>query len=297
MLKRVREEANLPLAAGEANDSEIAYYLNRGQDLVYLKIMQSDQKFFEQDELLSFVANQAEYDIPRPFRDTRITLVERLNPDGTVAGIFRRIRFQEKENWSISTPTANTQVGVWYPRERKMGFRPVSSVNESNAVRVYGIQKCHDMLYFKAQSVSGSTFVIPPSTDATNMLAGWNHLEIDYYKNAEFLCVSGTGVGTIVKGLSYVPTTRTLTLTAAASPIVTNDSLVLLTKIPEAYHETLIAFAVSKIAAKGPDVDRYTIAEKSFTSHMDRVAGTIEPRAMDGPEVIDYPGDEDDFLA
>jgi len=295
MIQTTRVEANLPLTAGEASDSEIVHYINRAQDIEYLKIMQSDQKYFEQDETLSFVANQEQYDFPRPFRDTRITLVERLNPDGSVLGKLDRIRFQQKEDYAVSGVPASSQVGVWYPRERKIGFKPVPSATESNAVRIYGIQKPHDLIYFKALSVSGSTLTIPLTTDATNMLAGRNKMETDYYKNAEFLCVAGTGIGTVVKGLSYVATTRVLTLTAAAAPIITGDSLVLLSKIPDAYHESLVSYAVMKIMAKGPDVDRHKIAADSFKTQHDILAGTIEPRAMDAPEIIGYPGDEDEF--
>lgn len=296
MLAMVRIESNQPSASGEVTDSEIAYYINRAQSLVGLKIMQSDMKYFEQDETLSFVANQETYDLPRPFRDTRITLVERLNSDGSVAGELERIRFQEKEDFAVQQAVAFNSPWVYYLRERKIGFRPIPSATESAAVRVYGIQLPHDLLYFKAQSVSGSTFIIPASSDTTNMLAGRNHIETDYYKNAEFLCVAGTGIGTVLKGLSYVAATRTLTLTAAASPVITNDSLVLMSKIPEAYHETLVSYAVVKIAAKGTDGDRYKLAAEDFKNQFSTMASTIEPRAMDGPEVIDYPGDGDDFL-
>lgn len=297
LIALTRVEANLPSSAGEASDSEIIHYINRAQAIEALKIMQSDQKYFEQDELLSFVANQAEYDFPRPFRDNRITNVEKLNPDGTVAGRFVKIRFQEKEDYTVTGTAGGNQVGVWYPRERKIGFRPTPVSNETNAVRIYGIQLPHDLIYFKALSVSGSTLTIPATTDTTNMLAGRNKLETDYYKNAEFLCVAGTGVGTVVKGLSYVATTRVLTLTSAAAPIITGDSLVLLSKVPDAYHESFISYAVMKIMAKGPDADRYKIAGDSFKAQHDILGGTIEPRAMDGPEVIAYPGDDDEFIA
>lgn len=297
MISMTRIEANQPSASGEVTDSEIAYYLNRAQSLVALKVMQSDQKYFEQDELLSFVANQEEYDLPRPFRDTRITNVERLNADGTVAGTLTRIRFQEKESFGTLDAATFNSPWKWYPRERKIGFRPKPTATESNAIRVYGIQLPHDLLYFKAQSVSASTLIIPTSTDATNMLAGRNHIETDYYKNAEFLCIAGTGIGTVVKGLSYSAVTRTLTLTAAAAPIITGDSLVLLSKVPEAYHETLVSYAVMKIAAKGTDGDRYKLAAEDFKNQFQTMSGAIEPRAMDAPEVIGYPGSDDDFLA
>lgn len=297
MLSTVRIESNQPSASGEVTDSEIAHYVNRGQSLVALKIMQSDQKFFEQDETLSFVATQETYDIPRPFRDTRITLVERLNSDGSVAGELDRIRFQEKEDYAIREAAAFNSPWVYYLRERKIGFRPIPSATESNAIRVYGIQLPHDLIYFKATTVAGSTVVIPATSDAANMLAGRNKIETDYYKNAEFLCVAGTGIGTVVKGLSYVAATRTLTLTAAAAPIITGDSLVLLTKIPDAYHETLVSYAVAKIAAKGTDGERYKLAAEDFENQFSTMSSTIEPRTMDGPEVISYPGDGDDLLA
>lgn len=291
MISMARVEANCPGTGGSVTDSEVAFYLNRGKDFLAQRIIKADMKYFEQDELLSFVANQAEYDIPRIFKDGKISLVERLAAGGTVEGTLEYIRFQDKEEWTVQEHPHLTSPWVYYLRERKVGFRPVPSATESNAVRVYGPQFPHDLIWLAlpASGHSTTTFTLPVS--GSDLKAGKPHLETDYYKNALFLSITGSNAGVERKCTAYNATTRTVTLESAWSVAVA-DQVVLLSKIPEEYHDALVQFAVARIAKKKPDEAVYKLAAANFRDLAESMVSSIQPRHIDRPDVIPYPEDD-----
>lgn len=280
MISDVRFQANSPGTFGRVTDSEVISYANRGKDMMAQKVIESDVKFFETDEYISFVAGQEEYDIPRILLNGKPTNVERLNSDGTVLRQLSYVPFQEKLRFTGTIQTTLMDAGqAYYLRGRKIGFPPTPQQAMTNAVKLYGIQFPHDMIWFKALSVSASTFVIPPSTDATNMKAGRTSQEIDYYKNARFRSISGSSIGTERICTAYDPITRIVTVSAAMAPIATNDELVLLCEIPDEYHQGLVKYAVGQIAAKDRDRTLYQASMAEFRDQVLSMMTNIDPRA------------------
>src|SRR3989344_5361885 len=98
LITDIRRELNEPSATGYFSDSELAAYVNRGQDLMSAKIIESDQNFFEEsDQTLGFVANQEEYELPAALWDRKITKVTRT--DLSSPKQLSKIRFQEKDHY------------------------------------------------------------------------------------------------------------------------------------------------------------------------------------------------------
>jgi hypothetical protein len=296
IIAMVRVEANLPLAKGRVSDTEIVHYVNRGKDFLAPDIIRVDQKYFEADDTISFVAGQEEYDIPRIFKDQRITLVERLSPDGSVAGRLTYYRFQEKECWESPAVFGVASVGrSYYLRDRKIGFKPRPTGNETNAVRVYGIQIPHDLLVntIPAGSLDDTHFVID---NTANVVKGRVRTETDYYKNAVLRVIDGPDTGLERRITAFNPASRLATIDVAwTTGNVTGRQFILLSKIPDEYHHALVKFAVAQIAAKTPDTTLYELAIGAFRGVQDNLKRTIPLRRMDDSPKVHYRADPDEL--
>lgn len=294
MVADVRETANIAGSLGAASDSEIVKYLNQAKDLLASRIIQADQKHFEVDDAVDFVANQEQYDIPTRFKDGKISLVERLNSDGTVKRVVERRRFQDKESWSQVLSNAADAGQIYYIRDRKIGFKPVPAQAQTSAIRVYGIQ--HPVDFFWATLDSGvsdpttTTFVLPAS--GSLLKGGRPHTETDYYKNALVRVIGGAGRGVERKITAYNAATRTCTIESAWTVNdVKDQQYVIFGKIPEEHHQGLVIYAAMCIARKRQDKALYPTLKKEWDEWVRNADDAIDPRSYDRNLHIEVPPD------
>lgn len=296
MVAMVRVEANLPTSKGRVSDTGIVHFINRAKDLLAPDIIRTDQKYFEVDDTISFVAGQEEYDLSRMVKDQRITLVERLNPDGTVAGKLSYYRFQDKEEFQAPALLGVFPAGrAYYLRDRKIGFKPRPTSNETNAVRVYGIQIPHDLMWntIPAGGLDATHFVID---NTPTIIKGRVKLETDYYRNAVLRVIDGPDTGLERMITAFAPATRLATIDAAWTQAnVTGRQFVLLSKIPEEYHHALVKYAVAQVAAMTPDTTLYELALASFRAVHEALKKTIPLRRMDDSPVVHYRSDPEEL--
>lgn len=297
MIDAVRQQSGVGLILGRAGDTEILGLCNRAKDLLGLKIVEADEKYFETDALINFVAGQEEYDLPRHFKDDVISNVERLKADGTVLQTLDIIPFQRKEDYRITPPTVQNSARCAYIRDRKIGFVPKPAANETGAVKVYGIQPPHDMYYGKLPTVvAASSFVLPDA--APDLLAGYAHTEDSYYVNALIRVLEGTDRGLERKVTAYVSATRTITIDTAWTPgNVQTKQFAILCKIPEKYHDAIVQYAVYRLAIKGPKPNRElaAAARLEWAAVYDAMETSIVPRDYASNRYIQPPRDDQDW--
>lgn len=295
MLADVRQECNLPSAYGVAGDSEITKYLNRAKDLVCQKIIEADQNYFETSDTIDLVAGQEEYDIPRHFKDQKITLVERLRADGTIVRRLSYIRFQDKERYSTSQVSTEDVGQVYFIRGRKVGIRPAPTASQAAGLKVYGIQFPHDLYYgtFEAAGADLTTTTFKMAASGSKLLAGRLSTESNYYKNAIIRVLTGT----VAKGLertitAFAPATQYATIdTAWTVADVDSKNFVILSTMPEQYHPLMVAYANVKVAKKKKDAALLEMAKEEFKELYGSLIVTIDPRHFDENDHIQPPVD------
>jgi hypothetical protein len=296
MITDVRQDANMPSAQGRAGDSEILRRLNRAKDVMALKIIESDVKFWEVDEKISFTADTEEYDLPRNLWKGKVTMVERLDSAGKVLRRLDPIRFQEKERYT-STQAPLTGAGtVYWLRGLKIGFAPKPSQALTDAVKVYGIQFPHDMFWGvlpTGSDITTTTFKMPAS--GTDLKAGRLHTEKDYYKNARIRVITGSaGKGVERKITAFNAATQVATIdTAWTVADVQAQEFVVLCDIPEEYHHALVAGAVRTLVSKQKDRTAFELATQTWREAFDQLTRTIEPRNFDFNERVVPPVDDE----
>lgn len=306
MVKDARAELNEPVNGGIFTDYELAAIANRGQNLIAAKIMEADQNFFEQsDQSIAFVAQQEEYPLPRAVWDRKITRVTRT--DLSIPKQMTRIRFQEKEQHhsaSVFMAGTLTDADTYYIRGNALGLKPTpqfsyTPVGGVGNVLVHFLQLPHDMIFSDAGSPTSTTCIIPTQTTTQpRMRAGRVNTTPNYYVNARLRFITPNfksyGVETVVT--AYNNNTRVLTFAPAVdfSDVPCSSSFVsfvLLSPIPDEYHDIVYQYMIWRGAKKKGDRAREQSAQELWRTLMDNFVNTIEPRAFDENQHVRPPID------
>lgn len=286
LITDIRRELNEPSATGYFSDSELAAYVNRGQDLMSAKIIESDQNFFEEsDQTLGFVANQEEYELPAALWDRKITKVTRT--DLSSPKQLSKIRFQEKDHYhsaSVFLSGSGTDGEVYYLRGNKMGVKPTPTTTIATNLLIHYVFHPHELHWAEVGSPDSTTFVMPTATTGSSPLMKGGRVSTtpNYYVGARIRILGGTDRGLERKITAYNVATRTATIDSAwTAGNVQHQQYVILSPVPLEYHDGLYQYALMRAAKKKGDVTRYEMASGDWARAWDTLVNTIEPRNFD----------------
>jgi len=283
MIQAIRRRANQPTNSGLVTDSELAQYVNFGQDMVVNKIVEADEGYFEdQDSSLGFVADQREYDLPERVRGRVISLIERTDITSPVP--LREIRFQDRERYARNS--LNLLLGsderFYYLRGQKLGVVPTPDSTIANNLRLSFIRRPAELSYGTVASGTSTTLTLPATPTA-----GTTWQIDDYYNSDSVYIVSGTGAGQRRDVSDYVGSTRTLTLSSAWSTTPDTTSMYsFISPIPEQYHEILVAYAVRAIHQKDLNRDGIATWNETLGTLLGLLLTSIETRVTDEAKYI-----------
>lgn len=298
LLTAVRTYANMPAGDGGISNSGIVRFLNSGKDMIARRIIQQDAKHFEVYDDIDLVADQQEYDIPRHFKDGRITLVERRNAAGEVLGKLEYRRFQEKSSLVDPEWPNEGRGGYYYLRGRKIGLHSIPGESVTDGLRVYGIQMPHDMYWGDVPStgLTTSAFVMSEThvRDSGDLRAGVCHHETNYYVNAIIRVLTGASARGIERTCTaYNSTTRTWTIsTVWTTADVDGQEFVILNPVAEMYPDALIGYALQCLAIPANDSNLRVMGKDMMGEWQNLVLSDVQPRHMDESQSMPLPVDD-----
>lgn len=281
----IRNQSRLP--TGGVTDTELADYVNMGQQHIVIKAVSADERYFEeQDTSLGFILNQREYNLPDNLRDVVISLVERTDLD--TPSRLREINFQRREEYDTTSATLDLNFGgYYYLRGQRIGILPTPSETIANNLQISYVRKVADLSYGTVASGTSTTLKLP-----TSATAGTTSRVNDYYNGELVSIISGTGIGQIRTVSDYDGANRLLTLSAAwtTTPLSTSQYS-FISPIPERFHEILVSYAQARVYRKNQDRDGYQMEIEHFGNLLQQFIQSIETRTVDEPKYINITGD------
>lgn len=300
MLADIRREINEPASEGFLTDHENIAYLNRAQDQVFKRIEEADQNFFEDtDQSLGFVADQEEYELPARLWNRKITRVVQTDvnlPDGRE---LKYLPFQKAKSYvlagSLLWQNGNPEASAYYIRDQKIGIKPTPKRTVAGNILLHFIRLIHEMHWAQVGSPAASSFTMPVSTVATPpyLKAGRISTTAGYYVGARIRILTGPDRGLERRITAYSAATRVATIDTAWTPAnVSNEDYVILSPIPEEYHNLLYQLAMLKCAKKAKDTVAYQAAKAEAGELWQQLETTIVPRHQDGSRHVLPPEDD-----
>lgn len=302
MVRKVRIDSGVTTGQTRVNGTTIMDLLNRGQELLATRATERDSGLFEVSETIDFVAGTQEYDLPRPFWNGRIKLVESLDTSGEIAqSPILRVNLQDRARYNVrgGVPGISERF-TYYLRGQKIGFTPRPATSQSAAIRIWATQQPHDMFWGVLASGAGAdlsttTFRLD-AVAFTATVGGGNVPSLtDYLKNARVrLLAGGSSRGVERTITAYNATTKVATIDSAWTVAdVQNSQFVILSGIPDQYHQAMVAFAVLQLAAKDVDESMRTAHEDTWRAAFESMSTAISPRAIDAPDYVMPPADDE----
>ena len=290
LITHVRHITYRPDTGGAVTDSELADYINLGQQFIAAKITGKDKQYFcEVDNTLGFVSTQREYDIPEAIRNSLITLVERT--DTSPPNKLHEIRFQRRESFeggTIGLPQPlGADGGYYYIRGQKLGIIPTPKTTTANSLQISYIRQLADLSYGNVASGTSTSIKL-----ATTPTAGDTKQINDYYNGERIIIVSGAGVGQTRTISDYVGSTRLATVDAAWTTTPDTTSMYsFISSIPDQHHEILGAYAAKLVHIKVKDRDGIMAETARFSDLLLMLLSSVEMRTSDSPKYINITGD------
>lgn len=278
-LAKIREDArgnfNQATNGGFISDDDIDTWANEGYIKYCLRLMLTDQGFFEKTKQLAIVAGQEEIDIPSAFTDAikhqKTTLLERVLPNDRIPLRFRR-RYDQANVYTGSGAAGTAYLPTYKFRGNKIILEPTPDFSEAASASSGLLLTCQVMparLRCKnAVSATPTTIVLDNGADPRDY----------YYAGERIFIVSGTGAGQIRNITAYVGATQTATVDVSwgTNPDQTSVYAILPNQdFPEPFHELLSLYpskcAFMKERSRGIvntfDAERLKELEKDFQDY------------------------------
>lgn len=329
-IQDIRSELNEPVNSGLVTDHQLVALLNRSQDLIYTKVVESDQNYFEDsDQSIGFIANQEEYQLPAKIWDRKISRITRM--DLSMPKQLTPIRFQEKERYhaaNVFLSGSDTDGDVYYLRDNFLGLKPTpkftytpnGTVNQPlglGNILVHFIRKLPELHVAEALNPTSTTFTIPSTAGRASTLgtgvmrAGRCSTEPNHYVGCRLRFIGsafqnpppqpGFIDGDNTRGAEVTVTafnvqTKQITFTPALSfstlGYASFPVYVVLSQIPVEHHDLMYQYVVMRVAKMKGDVERYGAARAVFNDLWMGLINTIEPRRYDENQHVRTPIDQ-----
>lgn len=296
MLADMRREYNQPSAEGYLSDHEMAAYINRAQDQIVTRILEADRNFFEDsDQSLGFISGQEEYDLPRQIWNRKITRVTQtdVNPPDGFELTYRPFQ-QAKREGGAGWP-AGQEASIYYLRDQKIGIKPTPQRTVSANLLIHFLRKVQELHWAQVESPGATSFTMPTSTVATPpyLKAGRISTEQNYYVGARIRMIGGTDRGLERRITAFDVATRIATIDSAWTPAnVQNQDYVILTPIPDEYHQLLYKIALLQCGKKGRDAQAYQFSKSEAADLWMQMESSIGPRHQDKSRHVPPPVDD-----
>ena len=241
---RIQEEAAGDVSGNAWTDPELLGYLNEGQELVALEIIDADEDYFGTFQDVASVASQAVYDLPPSHVRTRH--LEYIGGGQRQPMVESRVT---EDEWPGFASTLNPSSGSHYTYALygdEVHFDPPFAGVINPAFRHWFIRTPPEMVYGKATAGAASTITMQAADDTNGVAA--SDLDDDYNRSVIVL-TGGLGSGQRRRVTDYDASTKIATVTPAWTTAPDSTSLYALESgLPHPFHKMIVNFAV--IAAK-----------------------------------------------
>ena len=256
MLSDLRDWLDEPKAAFWTEE-RLMGRLNDAQQRIVRDISMEAPDAFVETYDISYVADQATYDLPLNARlGTRWIAVENRQsgePYFYVLDIaLERYLFSENDSWPW-TGNGISQISL---QGEKVRISPVPNQADSNAIRYMYAPAYGNMIQWPVASTSSTTVTLSTTTANADpdYITKFGKVDNrnDAYNGMQWYIVSGAGAGQYGKISDYVGLTRTFTLESAPSvSLATSSIFAVVSAVPEDFRDVQVLMAAKDGVVKG----------------------------------------------
>lgn len=259
MLSQLRDWLDEPTEGFWLNQS-LMQKLNASSGRIVRAISDLDSSYFIATANISFVADQALYDMPQnaPL-GTRWDHIANLDANGRPEKFAYDYRLRDHVIGDlVSNPSTQANFRVAW-QGNQLRVTPIPDTPETNALQVFYIPNYGDMHEGTVSAATTTTLTFPsaPTYSAFGTPSVFN----DQYIGMRVVITSGTGVGQVREVTDYVGgSTFRITVSDWDTTPDGDSTYALLSPVPEGFHEVVVLDAAMDAAPKS---NRRRLAEIS----------------------------------
>jgi hypothetical protein len=231
--------------------SQIWRRLFDSQQAIIRYIAKEDPSFWVKTADITFVADQATYDLPLNARlGTKIIFAE--NRDNPIGAEVPWSELGEYPNFNASG-VINLVSGMHFTlRGGQVQVFPTPTTAKTDAVRMWYTPSFGNMIQGTASAGGGSTLTLFTTEANYSLNHGWKDVRDDYYNAMEIVITGGTGSGQTRTISDYVGSTSVLTVdTAWTTTPDSTSTFAILCPVPEDFHHVVVTHAAMTASTKG----------------------------------------------
>ena len=243
--------------------------LQEAQNEVIRDISKEDPTFFVETFDISFVANQATYEMPvNAGLGTRVIFGENTDSDhGTELPPARLRKLLNFSNPSLINLSNTYHFTFEGPKVRVI---PTPTSSKAAAIRMWFVPSYGHMMQGVASAGTTTTLAFATSTPNWTLNYGWKDTRDDYYNGMHVHIYDGTNAGEVRRISDYTGgTSFTVTVdTAFTSAVDTTSKYAILCPVPEGHHGAVCLRAALLASIKGRTRTRELSSE--YYGHLGR---------------------------